>query len=176
MIGEYRGLMFGLLSYPHFKPEVFLEGAMARTTSLTMNDPGPRAVLNALERLAASYPQEIEKTGERLAVAEGQLRDYEARRGQPFSHDAVLSELERSRDALKDALSGRRLESEEQPQSSVSELAQRIKQLQSARVSDGEVRRSDHERVSIAEEPITARVRRRIETVVEEHPEKADID
>ena len=40
-----------------------------------------------------------------LAIAEGQLRDYEARLGRPFAHDAYLSELTGLRDQLKAGLS-----------------------------------------------------------------------
>ena len=40
-----------------------------------------------------------------LAIAEGQLRDYQARLGKPFPHDAYLSELTSLRDQLKAGLS-----------------------------------------------------------------------
>ena len=40
-----------------------------------------------------------------LAIAEGQLRDYQARLGRPFAHEAYLSELTDLRDRLKAGLS-----------------------------------------------------------------------
>jgi hypothetical protein len=166
LIGQFRGLMFGLMLYPSFRPDVFLEGAMARTTSLSRDQPGPRAVLNALERLARSYSQEYEATGKELSLAEGQLRGYEARRGKPFLHDAYLVELERVRDSLSDALSGRPPASDQESQPSVPDLADHIKQLQAAHTIDADPRRPVHERLSTAEEPITARVRRRIQFIV----------
>ena len=67
---------------------------------------GPRAVLNALDRLAGSYEAQAATARQDLAIAEGQLRDYQARLGQPFAHDAYLAELTPLRDQLKAGLSG----------------------------------------------------------------------
>jgi len=171
LVGQFRGLMFGLMLHPSFHPDVFLEGAMARTTSLSRDQPGPRAVLNALERLAGSYAHEYEAAGQDLALAEGQLRDYEAQRGKPFHHETYLVELERVRDALKDALSDRHPASDKEPQPSASDLADRIKNLQAAHTIDADSRRPFQERLSTAEEPITARVRRRIQFIVGREPQ-----
>src|SRR6185437_99715 len=51
-LGIYRGLRFGLVLHPQFPPDVYLEGAMTRQSGLSREHQGPRAVLNALERLA----------------------------------------------------------------------------------------------------------------------------
>ena len=54
-LGTYRGLRFGLVLYPHGAPDAFLEGATTRHAALSRDAHGPRAVLNALDRLAGSY-------------------------------------------------------------------------------------------------------------------------
>ena len=166
LVGQYRGLMFGVLLHPNFRPDVFLAGATTRTTSLSRDQAGPRAVLNALERLAGGYAQEHERVGQDLALAEGQLRDYDAHRGTPFVHERYLVELERIRDSLKDVLSGRHSANDGQVQPPVSDLVEQIKRLKSAHTVDGDQRRTVHERISTAEEPITSRVRRRMQFVV----------
>ena len=61
--------------------------------TLSREHQGPRAVLNALERLAGGYGSECDRVRQDLAIAESQLRDYQARLGKPFLHDAYLSEL-----------------------------------------------------------------------------------
>ena len=139
-IGHFRGLLFGLLLYTHFHPEVFLEGATTRTSAVSSKQPGPRAVMNALERLAGSYAQDVTATSERLVLAEGQLRDYEARRGKPFPDDTYLTELERVRDALRDALSGRQQTKQDEQQISASDVAEQIKQLLAGRATETHAR------------------------------------
>ena len=63
----------------------------------------PRAagVLNALGRLANRYGSDWDRVRQDLGIAESQLRDYQARLGKPFNHDAYLSELTTLRDLLK---------------------------------------------------------------------------
>ena len=91
--------------YPHGAPDAFLEGATTRRAALSRDSHGPRAVLNALDRLAGSYDAQAATARNDLAIAEGQLRDYQARLGQPFTHDAYRAELASLRDELKAALS-----------------------------------------------------------------------
>ena len=105
-LGNYRGLRFGIVLHPQFPPEVYLEGATTRQATLSREHQGPRAVLNALERLADGYGSECDRVRQDLAIAESQLRDYQARLGKPFLHDAYLSELTSLRDQLKAGLSG----------------------------------------------------------------------
>ena len=92
-LGIYRGLRFGMVLHPQFPPDVYLEGAITRQSTLSRDHQGPRAVLNALERLASGYGSECVRVRQDLAIAESQLRDYQARLGKPFLHDAYLSEL-----------------------------------------------------------------------------------
>jgi len=118
---------------------------------------GPRAVLNAVDRLARGYGLECDRFRQELVVAEGQLRDYQARVGQPFPHDAYLSQLAALRDQLKSGLSGA------QPQEgepTVAELAERIKALKAAHSIEATPQRVRQKRSS-AEEPVTARIRRK---------------
>jgi hypothetical protein len=69
-------LRFGIIVNPHFGPEVYLEGVTTCLDSLSHEHQGPRAVLNALGRIADAYERECERVRKDLAVAEGQLRDY----------------------------------------------------------------------------------------------------
>ncbi len=54
-LGTYRGLRFGMVLNPQWSPEVYLEGATTRLDTLSRDHHGPRAVLNALDRLASAY-------------------------------------------------------------------------------------------------------------------------
>ena len=76
--GVFRGLGFGLVLHPHSAPDLYLEGAALRHSTFVRDFPGPRAVLNALERLAEGYAGQCAGGREELAIAEGRRRDYEA--------------------------------------------------------------------------------------------------
>src|SRR4029077_18155408 len=91
--GIYHGLRFGLVLHPQFPPDVYLEGAITRQSTLSREHQGPRAMLNALERLAGAYGSDCVRVRQDLGIAESQLRDNRARLGKPFLHDAYLSEL-----------------------------------------------------------------------------------
>jgi hypothetical protein len=161
-LGTYRGLRFGMVLHPQWRPEVYLEGAITRQDSLSRENQGPRAVLNALERLARGYGTERDRTQQDLELAATQLRDYQARLGQPFPHDSYLSRLTALRDQLKARLSGTPPEPGVAAPPSVSELAERIKALQAAHKVEAAPERTGKRRTD-AEEPVTARIRRRAE-------------
>ncbi|MGP0066475.1 MAG: helicase-related protein [Isosphaeraceae bacterium] len=161
-LGTYRGLQFGLVTHPTFPPDVYLEGTATRQTTLSRDHQGPRAVLNALERLADGYGTERDRVQRDLGIAESQLRDYQARLGKPFLHDGYLAELTALRDQLKAGLSGAAHEPGKDEEPSVSELAERIKALKAAYCIEATPQR-DRQKHSAAEEPITARIRRRHE-------------
>ena len=164
-LGIYRGLRFGIVLHAQFSPDVYLAGATTRQSMLSREHHGPRAVLNAAERLASAYGSECDRVRQELAIAESQHRDYQARLGKPFLHDAVLSELATLRDRLKACLSGTNPEPTSEPQASVSEIAERIKSLKSANLTEASSDRPGR-RHSAAEEPVTARIRRRMEAVL----------
>jgi hypothetical protein len=161
-LGVYRGLRFGLILHPHFPPDVYLEGAATRQSMLSRDHQGPRAVLNAAERLANAYGSECERVRQDLGIAEAQLRDHQARLGKPFPHDAYLSELTTLRDALKASLSGIAPDANAGPQLGARELADRIKALKASQTITATPERVG-QRHSSAEEPVTARIRRRTE-------------
>jgi hypothetical protein len=159
-LGVYRGLRFGMVLHPQFPPDVYLEGAISRQSALSRDHQGPRAVLNALERLATGYGSECVRVRQDLSIAESQLRDYQARLGKPFPHDNYLNELTELRDRLKVKLSAAGHESGEEHGPTASELADRIKALKAANTIEATPHRARQKRSS-AEEPVTARIRRR---------------
>ena len=99
-IGTYRGLRFGIVLNSRFAPDVYLEGATIRQTSLSREHQGPRAVLNALEQLAAGYSTDCDQVHQDLTIAESQHCDYQARLGNPFTLEVYRSELTKLRDQL----------------------------------------------------------------------------
>jgi N12 class adenine-specific DNA methylase/predicted RNA methylase len=168
-LGQYRGLSYGLVLHAGGAAEVFLEGAVTRHAMLSRDHRGPRAVLNALDRLADSYSGQCDTTRQDLAIAEGQLRDYQARIGRSFVHDAYLAELMDLRDQLKAGLSQATPPATSAGQAqpvtpSVAELADRIKSLKAAHTIDDAPERTAPRRIA-AEEPVTARIRRRAESM-----------
>ena len=110
------------------------------------------------------YGSECDHVRQDLAIAESQLRDYQARLGKPFLHDAYLSELTTLRDQLKAGLSGTTPEPDGEEQPAASELAQKIKALKAAHSIEATPQRI-RQKHSSAEEPVTARIRRRREAV-----------
>jgi N12 class adenine-specific DNA methylase len=167
-LGRYRGLSFGLALHAGGSAELFLEGKATRHGMLSREHRGPRAVLNALDRLADSYPGQRATTAQDLAIAEGQFRDHQARLGRSFPHDAYLSELADLRDQLKSGLSQATPEPGADPVP-VAELAERIKTLKAAHTIDAAPERTIRRRIA-AEVPVTARIRRRTETAAIEPP------
>ncbi len=159
-LGVYRGLRFGLTLNPQFAPEMYLEGKIARRCPLSREHRGPRAVLNALERLAGGYASECGRIRQDLAIAESQLRDYKARLGVPFPHESYLSELTALRDKLKAGLAGVPAEDGAEPPSAA-DLAERIKTLKAAHTIEAAPQRAAKRPSLAAEEPVTARIRRK---------------
>ena len=156
-LGIYHGLRFGMVLHPEWAPEVYLEGAFLRNDNLSREHQGPRAVLNAVERLARGYRADCERTSQDLRIAEAQLRDYQARIGQPFEHAEYLDQLASLRDRLKAGLSGAE---RKEGEPTVAELAERIKALRASNTVEAAPERTGKRQVS-AEEPVTARIRRR---------------
>jgi N12 class adenine-specific DNA methylase len=174
-LGTYRGLNFGIVVGPLGAPDAYLEGATTRSTMLSRDAHGPRAVLNALGRLADTYPSQIATARRDLAIAEGQLRDHQARLGQPFAHEDYFRELTDLRDRLKAGLAepvpAKAGTTPEPGNTPVPELAERIKALKSAHSIEAAPERTAPRRI-VAEEPVTARIRRRtvIEPAIEPPP------
>jgi hypothetical protein len=165
-IGRYRGLEFGITRHPNGAGDAFLEGATLRHGMLSRDHQGPRAVLNAVERLAATYGGQRDATRQELDIAKAQLRDHEARKGRPFAHDEYFAQLAAMRDQLKAGLSQATPEPGASP---VSELAEQIKALKAAHTIDAAPERTAVRRIA-AEEPVTARIRRRNELLPADLP------
>jgi hypothetical protein len=174
-LGTYRGLRFGVVLHTHFPPDVYLEGSTTRQTMLSRDHQGPRAVLNALERLAGGYGSDCDRVRQDLAIAEAQFRDYQARLGNPFLHDAYLADLAGLRDQLKAGLSATAELQADKTKPTVSELAERIKALKSACTIEATPQRVRQQHSS-AEEPIAARIRRRVERFSASEPVVAPTD
>jgi N12 class adenine-specific DNA methylase len=174
-LGIYRGLRFGLVLHPQFPPDVYLDGAITRQSTLSRDHQGPRAVLNALERLATGYGSECVRVRQDLAIAESQLRDYRERLGKPFVHEAYLSELTELRDRLKAALSGGNSESDDETGPGSFGVADKIKALKAANTVEATPQRVQ-QKESSAEEPVTARIRRRQEALIAETPAQEPVE
>jgi N12 class adenine-specific DNA methylase len=163
-LGEYRGLRFGVTMHPLGGAEVYLDGAATRDALLSREHHGPRAVLNALQKLANGYDSECERVGKDLDIYESQLRDFQARLGAPFAQEDYLERLTALRDKLKAGLSGMGGEEDGTP---VLELAERIKELRSTHTAATSAGQATPERPAqrrdAGEEPVTAKIRRRAE-------------
>jgi hypothetical protein len=142
---------------------VYLEGEATRRDVLSRDHHGPRAILNAAERLAGGYGRRCGELRQDLAIAEAQLRDYQARLGRPFDHDQYQSQLTALRDQLKQRLSRAAPEPDGDAGPCASELAERIKALRAAHTIDAAPDRAPHKQADAAE-PVTARIRRNAET------------
>jgi hypothetical protein len=95
-----------------------------------------------------------------LAIAESQLRDYRERLDTPFRHEQYLSDLTDLRDGLKRSLSATAQPAEEGKEPRSAKLAGKIKALIASHSIEAAPQR-DRPKHSTAEEPITARIRRR---------------
>ena len=162
-LGHFRGLRFGLVLHRNFSPEVYLEGALTRMTALSRDHQGPRAIMNAVERLVDAYGPESDRVRQELAIAQAQLRDYQAQVGKPFPLEEYLAKLSGLRDQLKNLLSGGAPASETGKGISSSELADDIKALKSSQNIEATTPRPRRLQ-STSEEPVTIRIRRKAST------------
>jgi N12 class adenine-specific DNA methylase len=161
-LGTHRGLEAGIILHPLGGTEVYLDGKVRCRETLMRDNPGPRAVLNALERLADGYDGDIRHLKAEIAIKEGQLRDYESRLGKSFEHEEYASRLTDLRDRLKLGLS------EHAPKDGVPtvELSEQIKALRASVTVEAAPERVTRKAVR-AERPVTARIRERRQSVEE---------
>ena len=172
-LGIFRGLRFGLILHANQSPEVSLEGATTQLAGLARDHHGPRAILNALERIAGNTRTDCEHAQQHLSLAQTQLHDYQSRLGNAFPHASYLDELIHLRDQLKAHLSStnhsphdeaNKLATAGSPatpdQPTVSELAARIKSLKATHTLESTPHRPTSQ-PSTSEEPVTTRIRRR---------------
>jgi N12 class adenine-specific DNA methylase len=160
-LGRYRGLEASLILHPLGGTEVVLDGATRRRETLMRDNPGPRAVLNALERLANSYDYECRSHRAEIGVKQGQLKDYEARLGKPFAHSEFMARLADLRDQLKEGLSEKAQQEPKPEGPTVAELAEKIKTLREANTVESAPERAIR-KAARAERPVTARIRSKL--------------
>ncbi len=156
-LGTYRGLEAGIILHPLGGTEVYLDGTVRCRQTLMRDNPGPRAVLNALERLAGGYGDDISYLKSEITLKEGQLKDYESRLGKPFQHEEYASQLADLRDKLKLGLS------EKAPEGGTptAELAEQIKALRASVTVEAAPERTGTRKAARAERPVTQRIRER---------------
>ena len=162
-LGLFRGLTFGLVLHPQGVPEVYAAGTLTRSTQLSRDFHGSRAILNAVERLVGSYPTEREKIMRDLGIAQGQLRDYEARLGAGFAHAGYLEELTGLRNQLEAALSSTTQQVSDAAVSAVGEIVERIKTLKAGNTLEAAPERTAPRPQATVEAAITTRIRQRRE-------------
>ena len=155
-LGTYRGLEAGIILHPLGGTEVYLDGEVRCREQLIRDNPGPRAILNALERLSGGYSSDIGHLRAEIGLKQGQLKDYEARLGATFQHEEYASQLADLRDRLKLGLSEKAPEGGE----SVAELAEKIKALRESVTVEASPERTVRKAVR-AERPVTQRIKER---------------
>src|SRR5262249_24343062 len=160
-LGVYRGLRFGIVLHPHSAPEVTVAGALTRSAPLSREFHGPRAILNALERLVGGYEAERDKTARDISIAQGEQRDYDARLGGGFAHAGYLEELTTLRNQLEAALSSNTQQVSGEPLAAVGTMVQRIRTLQAGHTLEAVPARTATRHTATIEEAITTRIRRR---------------
>jgi N12 class adenine-specific DNA methylase len=173
VLGRMRGLAFGITKHRFGAPEVFLEGRGSRQASLSRESQGPRACLNALERLFASYESRCEELRRELALAGVKLRDFEARLGGAFPHERYIEELSALRDELRVALSAtlQAQEGAEPKTRTAGELSDLINGLKEAQTVEALPPKRPGT-AARAERPVTARIRAMAEPLpVDDAPE-----
>jgi hypothetical protein len=144
-LGNYRGLEASLILHPLGGTEVVLDGNTRCRETLMRDNPGPRAVLYALERLANGYDYDCWSIRAEFGVKQGQLRDFEARMGRPFEHAESMRLLSDLRDRLEDGLSEKPQQEQAPEGPFVAELAERTAR-----------------KAARAERPVTARIRAKL--------------
>jgi hypothetical protein len=170
VLGQMRGLTFGITKHKFSSPEVFLEGRGIREAQLSRESQGPRACLNALERVFASYGAKCEEVRRELALTETKLRDFEARLGGIFPHERYLAELSALRDELKVVLSATSQQDGTDPKGrragELSELIKGLKETQDVEAVPVKRPRAG----ARPERPVTARISKEVERFPEESP------
>lgn len=172
-LGTKCGLRFGVTADTDSRVSVFVDGATSMTRRLAGGTPGPRAVLNALDRIIEELPQRAEKVRVDIAQARKHLEDYRDRVGTPFEYEAYFSELSSLRNELNDALS--RPEMSESGRDTANELATRIKQLIDRQSVKTTGNRPTQPLQQTTEVPIATRLRRYLnvsaDTMETDHPD-----
>lgn len=165
-LGVMRGLRFGIIAHRVFSPEVFIEGEGTRLASLSREARGPRAVLNALERLFDGFERSIGDLRREISLAEAKLKDYQAKLDAPFPHERYVEELMKLRDELEASLSAPAQNGGEGPKTKTpSELSDLILSLRESNKVEAAI---PVQRAKRADREIPRRRRKEVARVVEE--------
>ena len=170
-LGVYRGLAFGLALHAGGAAEVFLEGKATRHGLLSRDHRGPRAVLNAVDRLAGTLPRPVRHH----PPGPGNRRRPAPRPPGPPGPFLRPRRLPGRADGLRDQLKAGLSQATPEPGTpTVAELAESIKALKAAHTIDAAPERTTSRRI-VGEEPVTARIHRRAlaEVASEPPPEPA---
>jgi hypothetical protein len=119
-----------------------------------------------VDRLIESQPAQHALAEGNLAVMRGQQRDFEARLGAAFPHNAYLAELTELRDRLEVALSFDPKKSSGEPPNTA-EIVASIKALRAGHAVEDAPDRTAKQRAATIEESVTARIRRAREEITE---------
>lgn len=152
---------------------MYVEGTLTRYAPLARDVHGPRAILNAVERLIGSAEAERDKARRDLEIAQGQRRDYEARLGVSFAQAGYLVELTDLRNQLEAALSHTTQEGAVASLPTVGRLVARLKALHAAHTLDTVPERVAPRHTATVEEAITTRIRQREQAETASQPDDA---
>jgi hypothetical protein len=144
------------------RPDLYLEGAGTREAMLSREHHGPRAILNAVERLAGEYESVCARLQQDLTIAGGTVARLPGTPRRAVPPRSVPVGADALRDQLRVGLSASARTSGEAP--SVAELAEKIKALKAAHSIEASPKRIGAQYAS-AEEAITTRVRSRMEAI-----------
>lgn len=158
-LGIYHGIPFSIERQPSGFASVIMQGKAPRSDSLLRDSQGSRAVMNAVHRLAQSYDEAIARHTKDKTIAEHQLTDYQARHGIPFAHGDYDDRLKACRDQLRTALSDTTEGAADRSES----LAAQTKALMAERKVEAAT--LPPKRLTRAETPVTARLRRPVPPV-----------
>ncbi len=162
-LGKYHGLEFGIQVTPYGSKDVYVKGATTRLADTARDSLGPKAVMNALERIASSYQQRITMTEKDLQLCKQQLTDYRSRKDSVFANDAYMQELRVLRDQLRLSLSSSfSAPNEGQVPLDASAIAEQINALKAQHSQTQHSERTVGTAVILPEESVTGRIRQRL--------------
>lgn len=162
-IGEYRGLRFGLDVTPYGASDVFIEGAIRRTTPLSKDNTGPRAFLNAMKRILDTYDERIKEANASVTLLSKQLEDLRNHAGASFAHEDRISRLTALRDQLKQSLSSDVSPEVANSLPPILDLMQQVDDLLKVSVDVSDTTRTSQANQHVLELPITEQIRLRRE-------------
>jgi hypothetical protein len=133
--------------------DVVLEGRASQRTMLTREHPGPRAVLNAIVRVAEGHDIDLGIAWTNLRIARDRLASYTAWDESEFPGAAHSAALEEMRGQLQAGLSGHK-------EIDLADVSARAEAAMAGSGGGVEAGRERAEAATSAEEPVTTRILR----------------